>query len=298
MTAIIASYNHREFVEAAIKSVALQDYKNIEIVVIDDGSTDGSDVLLDDLKEKYKFTLIKKKNGGIVSVINVGIGVASGDYVFFHASDDESLSSRVSQQVAVLEEFRGACFVSSNIELQRHGGGSAGFLRPVDHVDRLFSFEDLFLGRASVSSVGSMYRLENLRAIGGLDEGYYAEDPQIFWRLTCRGVPWVQSSRDPVIRYRMIFSSQSRARMHILCEQLIGLVKEFSWHSGYKEALNRAWASYFFSLTEVDRWKAISVLVSGNVRIFSWPAFRGVVKLVLPGFIRDLFKKAGRRVRA
>lgn len=89
LTIVVPVYNTEKFLEKCLDSIINQTFKNIEIICVNDGSTDGS---LDILK-KYqavddRFKIINKKNGGLSSARNVGIEHASGEYITFVDSDD------------------------------------------------------------------------------------------------------------------------------------------------------------------------------------------------------------------
>lgn len=72
-----------------IRSVINQTYKNLEIILVDDGSTDSSGKLCDDLSvEDSRITVIHKRNGGLSSARNAGIKIASGNWITFVDSDD------------------------------------------------------------------------------------------------------------------------------------------------------------------------------------------------------------------
>lgn len=84
---IVPVYNVEKYVLKCLKSLAGQTYKNIEVVVIDDGSTDGSGLICDDFKDK-RFKVFHKKNGGLSSARNLGIKKAKGNILAFVDSDD------------------------------------------------------------------------------------------------------------------------------------------------------------------------------------------------------------------
>lgn len=293
-TVVIASYNHAAHVETTIASIASQDYPNVEILVIDDGSTDGSVDHLKCLQNKYSFRLVTRDNGGLVSVLNLAIKGLYGDFVIFHASDDVSPINRISRQVDTLIRYPRAAFTSGNVEFVNNAGKSVGTLRPVNGYDRELEFEDLFLGRATVSSVASMYRIEALRRMGDLDTSFRAEDPQIFWRLTSMGYTWVQTSGAPVINYRMLFTSQSRTIMPELNRDLVRLVEKYADHPRYADAMALAKTSLFSSLSENQKADALNIALGGGVDWLSNAALRGVIKLIMPSRLHWIFKKAGK----
>lgn len=86
---IIPVYNAKAHLEACVQSILDQSYKHFELLLINDGSSDGSSELCDELSQKSeKIRVIHKENGGVSSARNAGLDVARGDYVVFVDSDD------------------------------------------------------------------------------------------------------------------------------------------------------------------------------------------------------------------
>lgn len=89
VSVIIPVYNVIQFLEKAVNSIIEQNYSNIEIILVDDGSTDGSDILCDLLAEKEKrVKVIHSINGGPSKARNKGLDIADGKYIYFMDSDD------------------------------------------------------------------------------------------------------------------------------------------------------------------------------------------------------------------
>ena len=89
ITVIIPVYNILDCLERCVRSVTAQTYKNLEILLIDDGSTDGTGELCDRLaREDDRIRVFHKENGGSSSARNLGLRQATGEYVGFVDSDD------------------------------------------------------------------------------------------------------------------------------------------------------------------------------------------------------------------
>ncbi len=99
VTVIIPSYNHEKYVVKAIESVLSQTYKNIELIVIDDGSIDHSVKKILELKGRYSFKFIARKNKGLANTLNQAIKLAKGLYITVLASDDYYLPKRIEHAV-------------------------------------------------------------------------------------------------------------------------------------------------------------------------------------------------------
>ena len=86
---IIPLYNVEKFVPRLVDSVISQDYENIEIILVDDGSTDNSGKIADDYsKRDRRIIVIHKNNGGVSTARNAGIRAATGEYILFVDGDD------------------------------------------------------------------------------------------------------------------------------------------------------------------------------------------------------------------
>jgi alpha-1,3-rhamnosyltransferase len=105
VTVIIPSYNHRAYVADAISSVLAQTYPAVELIVIDDGSSDGSAEIIAALAEHHDFTFIRnERNIGLNSTLTAAFGCARGEYIGTLASDDLYASEKVERQVTFLQD--------------------------------------------------------------------------------------------------------------------------------------------------------------------------------------------------
>lgn len=89
ISVIVPAYNAEKYIKRCLDTLLTQTYKQLEIIVVDDGSTDGTSFLCDEYKRRDKrIIVIHKSNGGLSSARNTGIRIATGDYLFFLDSDD------------------------------------------------------------------------------------------------------------------------------------------------------------------------------------------------------------------
>ena len=89
ISVIIPTYNVERYLSTCIEGITNQSYKNIEIILVDDGSNDTSGEICDRYAQKDdRILVIHKKNGGLSDARNVGIKKASGEYIVFVDSDD------------------------------------------------------------------------------------------------------------------------------------------------------------------------------------------------------------------
>ena len=102
VSVVIPFYSGKEWLDEALESVLEQNYSNIEILVINDGSKED----ISNLKEKYasKVKFQDKENGGPATARNLGIEIAAGEYIAFLDSDDLWLPGKLEKQVELMEK--------------------------------------------------------------------------------------------------------------------------------------------------------------------------------------------------
>ena len=89
MSVVIPMYNAKKFIRKPLEHLIHQTYQNIEIIIVDDGSTDGcADIIKDYMKRDKRIKLIQQKNAGVSVASNTGILAATGEYVSIHDHDD------------------------------------------------------------------------------------------------------------------------------------------------------------------------------------------------------------------
>lgn len=103
VSVLVSAYNEEDTIIRGIESLLSQDYSNIQIVVVNDGSTDDTARRLATLQDS-RITVVEKTNTGLADSLNVGIGVCEGELIARQDADDTSAESRISKQVAAFEK--------------------------------------------------------------------------------------------------------------------------------------------------------------------------------------------------
>jgi glycosyltransferase involved in cell wall biosynthesis len=163
---ITPSYNQAAFLEQAIQSVLGQDYPDLEYIIVDGGSTDGSVEII----RKYAGRLawwVSEKDRGSADGINKGLRRASGEIVAWLNSDDVYLPGAVAQAVQALQSFPEAGMVFSDVASIDAEGNRFNLMRYGD-----WSLTDLIQFRI-IGQPGVFMRRPALEEAGLLDESYH-----------------------------------------------------------------------------------------------------------------------------
>lgn len=101
VSVIIPAYNYARYICLALNSVIHQNYPNLEVLVIDDGSTDETAAVVKPYRSLVKY--IYKENGGTASALNLGLRLATGKYICWLSADDMFLENKLAKQAALME---------------------------------------------------------------------------------------------------------------------------------------------------------------------------------------------------
>lgn len=250
---VTPSYNQAQFLEETICSVLDQDYGRLEYVVVDDGSTDGSEEIVHRYSDRLHWWT-RQENAGQVGAINLGFRHTSGEYMGFVNSDDTLLPGAVSTMVAELERDPGLVMVYGDSVYTDAQSRQTGYLpsRPWDP-GRMVRRADNHVVQPS-----SIWRRSAWDAAGPLNErGYYFFDMELFLALGSVGKVR-RLDGPPLSGYRLHFASKSYGAPLRKAEDYIRVAEEFLPSARLpeeakpfvREGRARAWlgaAEYFYS---------------------------------------------------
>jgi glycosyltransferase involved in cell wall biosynthesis len=195
---VIANYNYGPFLAQAVDSVLAQTYPHVELVVVDDGSTDESHQVLDRYGARVK--VVRQENRGVSAARNRGLRESGGELVSFLDSDDAWLPDKLARQVPLFDR-PSVGMVYCQLRLVDERGGTLGTMPPGLSGSVL---EDLALLRGpGVPAAGSsaMVRRAVLDEVGGFDESLSTSADWDLWRrIACRYE--IDLVREPLVLYR------------------------------------------------------------------------------------------------
>lgn len=103
VSVVIPTYNRAHLISRAIKSVLDQTYKDLEIIVVDDGSTDNTEKIINSFQDERIIYIQHDKNKGASAARNTGIKASKGEYIAFQDSDDEWFPNKLEQQMKAFD---------------------------------------------------------------------------------------------------------------------------------------------------------------------------------------------------
>jgi glycosyltransferase involved in cell wall biosynthesis len=208
VSVIIPTYNCASYIPKSIRSVLDQSYKNVEIIVVDDGSTDNTKVIIKKFASWVRY--FHQENQGVSVARNTGINLAGGDLIVFLDADDFFLPGKLAQQTAVFKEKPELDMVHSGMKvIDEDGDVISNFLWymafPVLTAETFFLYKPLQLG-------AMMFRKNVLFRVGGFMPGLaIAEDAELMYRLCLMGckMDWLKQETVAYRRHRQSVTQEN-----------------------------------------------------------------------------------------
>jgi glycosyltransferase involved in cell wall biosynthesis len=206
VTVVIPAYNVEKFVRETIESALAQTLSNIEVIVVNDGSTDGTQQVLDSISDE-RLTVLRQQNRGVSAARNAGLAAARAPYVFFLDGDDILMGNALYRMVRVLDDNpeRIACF-AHYIRITESGSElpTRSYLRwkrfPADNTLQHLAAKNFISSAICV-------RTDAARAAGGFNTTLRLGEDWEFWcRLALLG-DFAAMPNDIVLMYRLRFGS-------------------------------------------------------------------------------------------
>lgn len=201
VSVLVPVYNGGAFFRAAIQSVLDQSFRDFECLILDDGSTDGSGDIADELaRVDSRVRVIHRENRGLVATLNELVDAARGEFVARMDADDLCLPTRFAMQVEFLRRHpEVVCVGSSHWLVDEQDRRIAAIKPPTDDA----AIEQSALqGHTPICHPAAMIRTAALRQAGGYRLDYYpTEDLDLWLRLGELGA--LANLPEPLICYRM-----------------------------------------------------------------------------------------------
>ncbi|MFJ4056674.1 glycosyltransferase [Pseudomonas sp. NPDC089743] len=281
VTVIIASYNHARYIEASINSVINQTYKNIELLVVDDGSKDESPAVLKRLQEQHGFDLRFQANQGLARTLNDAIARAKGDLIVPFGSDDIMLPHRIATQVEYMNGKPEVGICSANIETIDQNGNVMGAReqRNRNLPFRRLDFDDLFLDRKPGPMAATlMLRREALEKVGGFNADIRLEDVYIELSIARAGY-FIDVLGEVLAQYRD-HPTNTFKNGRFMVDNVLRTFAVFSDHPQYEQVCMRFRNSMVLKYANRDKALSREILSEIPLKYWNRKTLRGIWRMV------------------
>lgn len=252
VSVLISSYNHADFIEASIRSVYAQSYPNIELLVVDDGSRDGSVELIQQLQAELGFDFVAQTNKGLCTTLNEMIVRSKGRYIAPLGSDDVMLPERFSLQIPFMEQHPETGICAGGIVLIDGDGNPLPDKKQRHRPARRLDFDDLFMDRKPGPPAPTLlFRREALEKVGGFDPTIRIEDYFVELRIARAGY-FIDILEEPLALYR-VHGSNTYKNRRLMIETELAIYQRFSDHPGYEATRLRYLNAMFAKVASEDR---------------------------------------------
>lgn len=289
VSVVVPCYNHQGYIKECIQSIIDQDYKNIELLVIDDGSTDASAKVVKEMsdvcQERFvRFEFISRENRGLCNTLNQGLSWCFGEYFSAVASDDMWLPFKIRKQVQYLEVHLDVVAVFGGIILIDK---NAKFLRKIEKPGS-FKFKDILLNKHFLPAPTALVRRLELQAVG-YDPTIRIEDWNVWLKLSKLNDARLVALKETVALYRQHQGNMSSDAV-MMYEDGLKILAQFNESPDYKQAVSEYELAMSSSLAFADKKKSIHHFKTYlRARKYSLRALIVVTKILIPStFLRFL----------
>jgi glycosyltransferase involved in cell wall biosynthesis len=274
-------YNNAEYIEYSIKSIINQSYKEFEFLIVDDGSTDKTEEIVNSFKDSRIIYKKIEKNSGTSAALNFGLKIANGDWIARIDADDLNAHNRLDSQIKFIEDNPDYDVISSwSIYFKNPNKILFSLQEPIEH-DEIYEYLNLHnpLNQSAV-----FYKKERILQ-AGYDENFKNnEDFELFHRIRDQVRFYIIPEYLVYTRIRKDSKSYSQSNKNIyeflFPEAFRNLMNSQSRGRSFYWASNTAWVNFFYG----DKRKARNYLYNS----FSWKNVFAYMTTFLP---ENLFQR-------
>jgi glycosyltransferase involved in cell wall biosynthesis len=238
VSVIIPTYNRKDLLRLTLESVLAQTYPAIEIIVVDDCSTDGTYQMLEEYRDRI--TLIRHAVNGESNGRNTGIDVARGQFLNFLDHDDLMLPTKIERQMAMMKAHPEFGLVHCGFyHIDKEGNCIKAFTNLPEGDVRRELVQDCFLW-----SGAPLIRRECIKQVGGFDGTVWCEDYEMWLRIALAGYRF-GCIQEPLGAYRILLDSAMSNLSKLETSVLLVLKRTFADPRLSAEALPMKQRSFF-----------------------------------------------------
>jgi len=216
VSAVVPAYNRADYLAEALDSALAQAFDGLEVVVVDDGSTDATPEVLRRYGERIR--VHRQENAGQSAAVNRGVDLARGEFVAFLDSDDAWLPGKLARAVPLLEAEPAAALLYAAVEMMDAAGRAVADPRPPRRTPSGAVLGHL-LEENFVRTPTAVFRREAFLAAGGYDPALRCVNDWDMWLRLATGRPVLRDPA-PAARYRLHGDQAVRLRRRLAEERV------------------------------------------------------------------------------
>lgn len=203
LTIYIPTHNYARYLDAAIQSVLTQTFRNFELIIINDGSTDHTEEILAQYENTEGITIVRQQNKGLIPSCNVALQMAKGEFFMRLDADDQLVPRALERLMQGFEDSPEVALVFPDYFITDEAGQVIReYRRPRDETEE-------FRPDQPAHGACTMLRTRVLHEIGGYDESFRRQDGLDIWLHVIKKYK-VRHIPEPLFFYRQHAASLSR----------------------------------------------------------------------------------------
>lgn len=282
----VPAYNHEKFIERCLESIAAQDYPSVDVVVVDDASTDGTSAIAAAACLRLGFRFHQnERNLGLPATLNKMVSLSGPfDFVFSIASDDILLPGALGSLVAAMEKEDDAVGTYGDVIYLNAAGEELGLMRN----DRLSGdlYERVIFGEIAIPRPWIMWSAAAYRKFGAYDEAMPLEDSFAFAKMGKLGV--IRYCGAPILGYRK-HATNTSADAWLIYSASCRMLALFEAEPFYPKLRRLYGSENFYLLSRSHKLEALRHFPHALTRPFRRQFVAGVLNILGLGFMVDWF---------
>lgn len=278
VSVLLPSYNHEKYIEESILSVINQTYKNIELIVIDDGSTDNSIKIIKNLNKDNKFLFIEQENCGLMKTLEKLKKYAKGKYISLFSSDDTYSINKIENLVNFMENNDQYAMVYAKIINIDHLSNEV--LKVDENYDDGDIFDKLLKGKFFINGLATLIKKDIFNSFSY--NQYYIDDLQLWLQIAKNHQIGFVDEYLAYYRKHDNHLSGNLLKMQNAEEQIVNQYKESEY---YKEAINEWNLRWFQNTSLCHKNEAVFKYLPRLFKVknlFKIKLYKALVRLVIP----------------
>jgi glycosyltransferase involved in cell wall biosynthesis len=297
VSVVIPAYNYARYLPRALDSVLRQTFQDIEILIIDDGSTDNTPDVVRDFLADPRVRYHRIRNNGPSRARNVGIGLARAELVAFLDADDAWMPTKLEKQLALFRRRPSPGVVYTRRRLVDAEGFELESVEPTPHRGQVLQ---ALLGGNFLCLTSCMVSRRVFETVGTFDEALSQAEDYDLWLRAAQHFRF-DFVDEPLVSYRFGHTSLSRHTQERL-QSVVHILRRFLKQQGGQSTVLRSLVRKKLAATYSDC--ALAIRDRQRLRALTWyvrglwtrpthgPAWLGLGSVLLPECVRRLLRRA------